>query len=51
MLNSPEILKMFVEELDRVVGKQQLVQESDFAQLNYVEACAREAFRLNPFAP
>jgi len=42
---------MFVEELDRVVGKQQLVQESYFAQLNYVEACAREAFRLNPVAP
>ncbi|KAL9397266.1 hypothetical protein Peur_011519 [Populus x canadensis] len=51
VLNSPEILKMLVEELDRVVGKQQLVQESDFALLNYVEVCAREAFRLHPVAP
>jgi phenylalanine N-monooxygenase len=42
---------MFVEELDRVVGKQQLVQESDSALLNYVEVCAREAFRLHPVAP
>lgn len=51
VLNSPGILKMFVEELDRVVGKQQLVQESDSALLNYVEVCAREAFRLHPVAP
>jgi phenylalanine N-monooxygenase len=51
VLNSPGILKMFVEELNRVVGKQQLVQESDFALLNYVEVCAREAFRLHPVAP
>jgi phenylalanine N-monooxygenase len=51
MLNNPEILETAVEELDRVVGKQRLVQESDFAQLNYVKACAREAFRLHPVAP
>ncbi|KAJ6367841.1 hypothetical protein OIU78_000416 [Salix suchowensis] len=51
MLNNPEILERAVEELDRVVGKQRLVQESDFAELNYVKACAREAFRLHPIAP
>ncbi|XP_011042289.1 PREDICTED: tyrosine N-monooxygenase-like [Populus euphratica] len=51
VLNNPEILKMVVEELDRVVGKQPLVQESDFAQLNYVEARARGAFRLHPVSP
>ncbi|KAJ6935669.1 Cytochrome P450 79B2 family protein [Populus alba x Populus x berolinensis] len=51
MLNNPKILETAVEELDRVVGKQRLVQESEFAQLNYVKACAREAFRLHPVAP
>ncbi|XP_068669230.1 tyrosine N-monooxygenase-like [Aristolochia californica] len=51
MLNEPEILRKAVEEVDRVVGKDRLVQESDFPQLNYVKACAREAFRLHPIAP
>ncbi|CAK7323492.1 unnamed protein product [Dovyalis caffra] len=51
MLNQPELFEKAIEELDRVVGKERLVQESDFAQLNYVKACAREAFRLHPIAP
>ncbi|BFG33800.1 hypothetical protein CerSpe_200740 [Prunus speciosa] len=34
-----------------VVGRERLVQESDLSQLNYVKACAREAFRLHPIAP
>ncbi|KAF9670956.1 hypothetical protein SADUNF_Sadunf13G0123000 [Salix dunnii] len=51
MLNQPEMLEKAIEELDRVVGKERLVQESDFAHLNYVKACAREAFRLHPIAP
>ncbi|OIW14099.1 hypothetical protein TanjilG_19478 [Lupinus angustifolius] len=48
MLNQPELLKKATEELDNVVGKGRLVQESDFPKLNYVKACAREAFRLHP---
>ncbi|KAG9445467.1 hypothetical protein H6P81_016807 [Aristolochia fimbriata] len=51
MLNEPEILEKAVEEIDRVVGRERLVQESDMPQLNYVKACAREAFRLHPIAP
>ncbi|TYJ27850.1 hypothetical protein E1A91_A07G217500v1 [Gossypium mustelinum] len=51
MLNNPKMLKKDKEELDNVVGKDRLVQESDFPQLNYVKACAREAFRLHPVAP
>ncbi|GLT76446.1 hypothetical protein SLA2020_481030 [Shorea laevis] len=51
MLNQPEILEKVVEELDRVVGKDRLVQESDIPNLNYIKACIREAFRLHPFAP
>ncbi|KAE9598894.1 hypothetical protein Lal_00022405 [Lupinus albus] len=47
MLNQPEILKKAIEELDNVVGKGRLVQESDFPKLNYVKACVREAFRLH----
>ncbi|KAK2992724.1 hypothetical protein RJ640_025227 [Escallonia rubra] len=51
MLNRPETFQQATEELDRVVGKDRWVQESDISQLNYVKACAREAFRLHPIAP
>jgi isoleucine N-monooxygenase len=48
MINQPEILQRASEELDNVVGKQRLVQESDIPNLNYVKACVRETFRLHP---
>ncbi|KAF8012000.1 hypothetical protein BT93_I0198 [Corymbia citriodora subsp. variegata] len=51
MINQPEILKTAMEELDRVVGKERLVQECDIPHLNYIKACIREAFRLHPIAP
>lgn len=51
MINQPKLLEKAVEEIDRVVGKERLVQESDFSQLSFVKACAREAFRLHPIAP
>ncbi|KAG6482698.1 hypothetical protein ZIOFF_059335 [Zingiber officinale] len=51
LLEQPDIMRKAVEELDRVVGKERLVVESDFARLPYVKACAREALRLHPIAP
>jgi phenylalanine N-monooxygenase len=48
MINQPNLLQRATEELDNVVGKHRLVQESDIPKLNYVKACAREAFRLHP---
>lgn len=48
MVNKPGLLEKAIEELDNVVGKERLVQESDIPKLNYVKACAREAFRLHP---
>ncbi|TVU34470.1 hypothetical protein EJB05_16305, partial [Eragrostis curvula] len=51
MVNSSEVMAKAVEEMDRVVGRERLVQESDIPQLNYVKACIREAFRLHPVAP
>ncbi|XP_074569488.1 tyrosine N-monooxygenase-like [Curcuma longa] len=50
LLEQPDIMRKVVEELDRVVGKERLVVESDFARLPYVKACAREALRLHPVA-
>ncbi|TKY47911.1 Isoleucine N-monooxygenase 2 [Spatholobus suberectus] len=51
MINQPELLQRATEELDKVVGKERLVHESDIPKLNYIKACAREAFRLHPVVP
>ncbi|KAH7838580.1 hypothetical protein Vadar_028579 [Vaccinium darrowii] len=51
MINQPATLERATEELDRVVGKERLVQESDLSQLNYIKSCLRESFRLHPIAP
>ncbi|KFK43335.1 hypothetical protein AALP_AA1G111500 [Arabis alpina] len=50
MLKSPEILTKAMKELDQVVGKDRLVQESDIPNLNYLKACCRETFRIHPSA-
>ncbi|KAL4333719.1 hypothetical protein GQ457_07G019700 [Hibiscus cannabinus] len=51
MMNRPETLGKAMEEIERVVGKQRWIQESDIPRLNYVKACARESLRLHPIAP
>ena len=50
MINQPAVMRKAVEEIDRVVGKERLIQESDFQRLNYVKACIKESFRLHPIA-
>lgn len=49
MMNKPEVMRKATDELDEVVGKQRLVQESDIGKLNYLKSCIREAFRLHPY--
>ncbi|KAI3960460.1 hypothetical protein MKW98_002959 [Papaver atlanticum] len=49
MINQPDVLQKAVKEIDMVVGKDRLVQESDIPKLNYVKACAKEAFPLTSF--
>ncbi|KAL3829020.1 hypothetical protein ACJIZ3_017822 [Penstemon smallii] len=51
MINQPDIFRKAQKELDDVVGRDRLVQESDLSKLNFIKACAREAFRLHPIAP
>ncbi|KAG6400081.1 hypothetical protein SASPL_141569 [Salvia splendens] len=51
MINKPDILAKACEELDRVIGKNRLVQESDLSKLNYVKACLKESFRIHPVSP
>uniref|UniRef100_A0ACD5UW10 Uncharacterized protein n=1 Tax=Avena sativa TaxID=4498 RepID=A0ACD5UW10_AVESA len=49
MMNKPEIMQEAIDELDNVVGKERLVEESDIPRLNYLKSCIREAFRLHPY--
>ncbi|PWA42559.1 hypothetical protein CTI12_AA544450 [Artemisia annua] len=51
MLNEPKILNKAVHELDVIVGKHRLVQESDLIHLNFIKSCLKEALRLHPVAP
>ncbi|KAK3130680.1 hypothetical protein QOZ80_6BG0496550 [Eleusine coracana subsp. coracana] len=51
LVSNPELLEKAVKEMDHVVGRDRLVQESDIPRLNYLKACIREAFRLHPVAP
>ncbi|KAI7733608.1 hypothetical protein M8C21_015998 [Ambrosia artemisiifolia] len=50
MINQPWIFNKAIHELDTVVGKERLVQESDLPKLNYIKSCVKEAFRLHPVA-
>ncbi|CAK8566100.1 unnamed protein product [Lathyrus sativus] len=48
MLNQHELLQKVIEELDIIVGKDRLVQESYIPKFNFLKACARESFPLHP---
>lgn len=51
MMQRPEVMQKAIDELDTIVGKDRLVQESDISQLNYLKSCIREVFRLHPYHP
>ncbi|KAJ0780851.1 putative phenylalanine N-monooxygenase [Helianthus annuus] len=51
MIKQPRIFGKVIHELNSVVGKDRLVQESDLPNLKYIKACVKEAFRLHPVAP
>ena len=48
LMNHPEIMEKARKEIDSVVGKERLVEESDIAKLPYVESITKETFRLHP---
>ncbi|GLT45189.1 hypothetical protein SLA2020_190400 [Shorea laevis] len=51
MLQHPEIMRRACEELDEVVGKQNIVEESQLPRLIYLEAFMKETLRLHPPVP
>nr|XP_043637440.1 cytochrome P450 93A3-like [Erigeron canadensis] len=50
LINHPNVLKKATEEMDRVVGKDRLLQESDIPNLPYLQAIVSESWRLHPGA-
>ncbi|KAL8259993.1 hypothetical protein R6Q59_027946 [Mikania micrantha] len=51
LINHPNIMNKVVEEIDQVVGKNKLLQESDIPNLPYLQNTVKETLRLHPAAP
>ncbi|GJR32290.1 cytochrome P450 93A3-like protein [Tanacetum coccineum] len=51
LINHPNIMKKAKEEIDQVVGKKRLLQESDVPNLPYLQAIIKETLRLHPPVP
>ncbi|XP_010479513.1 PREDICTED: cytochrome P450 705A20-like [Camelina sativa] len=51
LINHPEILKRLREEIETVVGKTRLIQETDLLNLPYLQAVVKEGLRLHPHTP
>ncbi|OWM71848.1 hypothetical protein CDL15_Pgr017731 [Punica granatum] len=51
MLNKPHILRKAQQELDDVIGKDSIVEESHISKLPYLQAVMKESLRLHPPAP
>lgn len=51
LLKQPKILRKATRELDRVIGKNRLVEEEDIPHLPYLEAVIKETMRMHPVSP
>ncbi|XVE65010.1 hypothetical protein DITRI_Ditri07aG0147500 [Diplodiscus trichospermus] len=51
VINKPEILRKAQQELDEVVGKDNIVEESHINKLPYLLAIMKESLRLHPVLP
>ncbi|KAL5823826.1 hypothetical protein ACOSQ4_021726 [Xanthoceras sorbifolium] len=51
LLKKPEIVNKATEELDRVIGRNRLVEEKDIVNLPYINVIVKEVMRLHPVAP
>ncbi|TKY46660.1 Flavonoid 3',5'-hydroxylase 1 [Spatholobus suberectus] len=51
LLENPNILIMAQKEMDQVIGRQRLLDESDLPKLPYLQAICKETYRLHPSTP
>ncbi|KAK1420647.1 hypothetical protein QVD17_22415 [Tagetes erecta] len=50
LIKQPHLIKKATDELDRVIGKERWVQESDFPNLSFIDSILKETMRLHPVA-
>ncbi|KAK3003731.1 hypothetical protein RJ639_019458, partial [Escallonia herrerae] len=51
LINHPNVMKKAFQEIGLVVGRDRLVEESDIANLPYLQAIVKETLRLHPTGP
>ncbi|RDY01615.1 Cytochrome P450 93A3, partial [Mucuna pruriens] len=51
LINNPRVLEKARQEMDAVIGKSRIVEESDIVNLPYLQAIVRETLRLHPAGP
>ena len=51
IMNQAEIMKKAQQELEAVIGKDKIVEESDIRKLPYLQAVMKETLRLHPVSP
>ena len=51
LLKNPRVMKNLQQELERVIGMDQMVGEKDLKKLNYLDIVVKESCRLHPVAP
>ncbi|KAM7505200.1 hypothetical protein LguiB_004104 [Lonicera macranthoides] len=51
LVRNPRVQQKAQEELDRVIGSERIMTESDFSNLPYLQSVAKEALRLHPPTP
>lgn len=51
LLRNPNVMSKAKSELNQLIGKGNLVEESDIAKLPYLQAIVKETFRLHPAVP
>ncbi|TKY53282.1 cytochrome P450 family protein [Spatholobus suberectus] len=51
LINNPQVMEKARQEIDSVTGNNRLIQESDLANLPYLQAIVKETLRIHPTSP
>lgn len=51
LINNPRVMKKAREEIERVIGKERIVEEADICNLPYLQAIVKETLRIHPTGP